>query len=198
MIDDANLLVVRPEECVLPNLVWRSLDKHVGMEVEKGELGVLGVDRNSGADVAVHDDEDLHAFLCLALEQPVEPPLLTDCSWATQIQLRTEPPVVDVDDVPSHADCARDIPHVVSTIDEPLRVDLLADGSKAVESLALRPQRVLHHERDRLLELLEHLVVPGEQLHLALRVDELQLVVTCCGCFGFACDLSCLLVLVSA
>src|SRR5690242_20415839 len=83
MIDDANLLVVGPEEGVLADLVWRALNEDVWMEVEQGELGVLRIDGDSGTDVAVHDDKDLDALLGLALQQPVEPPLLTNGSWTT-------------------------------------------------------------------------------------------------------------------
>ena len=37
---------------------------------------------------------------------------------------------------------------------------------------------------------MEHPLVASKQLHLAFSVDQLQLVMTCCGCLRFACKIS--------
>ncbi len=174
MVDDAYLFVVSEEELVLLELIRRSLNEDIWMQIQERELGVFGIDGNSRLNVPIYDDKDLDTFPGLPLEQAVEAPFLADASRSSHVQLRTEPPVVDINYIPGHVDGSRDIPHVVPAVHEPLGVHACSDGSKAPEAIPDVPGSLLEHFGDGVFKLLDEILIPREKLDLALRRENFQ------------------------
>lgn len=61
---------------------------------------------------SLDDDENLDPILCLALQQIVKPVSLI--ARPTQVELRRNPPVMNVDAVFGHVYCSAKVPEVVS------------------------------------------------------------------------------------
>ena len=135
VVNDTDFLVMCEEKLVLLELIGRSLNEYIWVKVKHREFSELGIDRDGGLDISVDDDEDLNSFSGLPLEQPVKTPFLTDGGWSTHVQLGTQPPIVNIDDIFGHINGSGNIPHVISTINQPLRVDSSSDGSKTSESV---------------------------------------------------------------
>lgn len=85
MVHDQNLLVVRPEESSLSNLIGRALDKDVRVKVEQRVFSVRGVDGDRGANVTIHDNKNFDSLLGLSLEETIETPFLRDGRGASKI-----------------------------------------------------------------------------------------------------------------
>lgn len=86
---------------------------------------------------SLDDDVDLDALLGLALEQIVQSVPLV--SRPPEVDLGRDPPVVNVDLLLGHVDRAREVPEVVSAVDEPLGGAVDAEGRERVESVSAGP-----------------------------------------------------------
>lgn len=85
MIDNQYLFVMGPEEGILTNLIRRSLDKDIGMQIEERIFRICRIDRNSGSDIAEDNDEHFDTFFSFTLEKAIQPPFLGHGSRTTQI-----------------------------------------------------------------------------------------------------------------
>jgi hypothetical protein len=148
VVDDEELLVVRPEEgrvgAVQERVVVRvAHDDDVAVaagavrtQALERLLGVRAVARQRVRDLLVDCDVDLDAELGLALEDAVEPPLLAVGRRPAQEQLRRQPPVGDVDALGGTLERDADGPEVVAAVDVPF--DVVAVGLGRERAVAVR------------------------------------------------------------
>src|SRR3981189_2072507 len=81
---------------------------------------------------------------------------------------------MDVNDIFSHIYRARNIPHVVPTINKPLGVDIVTNWCETAKSVWLCPWGIAQHEVQGLFKLAELTFVLSQELDLSFRVLQLQ------------------------
>ena len=152
-------------------MIRRALHHDIRMQIRQGRLGMSRVD---GCEVVgnlvVDNNEDLNTFFCLLLQKPVESPTAVLGRRATQIELRTQPPIVDVDFFLGQQDSPRQVPVIVTlekmsewatidleyythSIDEPLCSHVEPNRRKATKAILTGPDALLCHLFDTCNEL---------------------------------------------
>ena len=100
-------------------------------------LCVGAVTADSLSDLLVHNDIDLHASFSSSLKYLIKPPLLMIVGWPSQEELRTQPPVLDVDCLFGLLQSDRDSIEVVLSVDVPLDLVAISLGGEGLEAVAL-------------------------------------------------------------
>ena len=150
IIDHDELLMVRPVEshvsCVLEDIVIR-VSHHrdisipwstFGTERMQGMLRMCAITADGLRDFFVHDDVDLHSSFCPPLEHLVQSPLLVIVRRSSQEQLRTQPPVGNIDGFFGLLERDRDRPEIVSPVDIPFNLIAVSFRGEGLEAMALR------------------------------------------------------------
>lgn len=109
----------------------------LGAEGVEGVFGVGAVAAEGLSDLLVDDDIDLDASLCPPLQDLIEPPFLVVVGWSTKEQLRTQPPVFDVDGLFCFLQRDGDGVEVVLAIDVPLDLVPISFRSEGTKAMAL-------------------------------------------------------------
>lgn len=98
-------------------------------------LRMRTVTSESLRNLFIHNDKDLHALLRLALQYLIQSPFLVVERRSPQKQLRTQPPIFDINRLLGTIQRRRHSPEVIVPVDIPLDLIVLADRREGLETM---------------------------------------------------------------
>lgn len=132
-------VMIRVSEDVNVAVAWIAL----GAQRSECMLGMRRVTRQSLLNLLVDDDIDLHASLSSSLDGLIESPFLVEVGRSTKEKFRRQPPVLYVDRFFGVLDAYGYSPEVVSTVDIPFDLVVLALREKRLEAVAVTQSSTL-------------------------------------------------------